>query len=246
MKRILILVLLIGHFTIAQSISTAEYFFDEDPGVGNGTALSVDENSGQLIQNFTITTAGLTEGFHNFHIRTQGTNGTWSLYDKATIYIKDFEMTSDVVSAEYFIDSDPGTGNGTSVNITSQTQVINVDPEDTLAEGEHLFYIRVLNDNGLWSFYDSAIFTIEGVLGIDNSLFRSTSIYPNPFLNTFSIDLRHNSAIEEIQVFDFKGREVFHSNADLPELDLSSFASGIYILKIRSHEQYASFKIIKE
>jgi len=245
MKQILILFLVIGHIVNAQSVSSAEYFFDTDPGVGNGTILSVNGNSGQLVQSYSIATTGLSEGFHSLFVRTKNADGNWSLYDRKTIYIKDFDSTSDVVSAEYFIDSDPGIGNGTSVNISSQTQIIDVDTNG-LAEGDHLFYIRVQNQNGDWSFYDSSVFNLSGNLAVENSLYNSTNIFPNPFVSNLTLDLSDNSIIELIEVYDFNGRTVFHSNDDLRELYLNHFTSGVYILKIKSEDQYASFKIIKQ
>ncbi len=236
--------LYIATFNTGLAISAAEYFFDSDPGVGNGTIIGVETNSGQLTQSYSIATTGLSEGFHSFYIRTLA-GEKWSLYDRAIIYIKDFETSSEIVSAEYFIDSDPGNGNGTSVNIESQTQLINVD-SNGLAEGEHLFYIRVLNDIGMWSFYDSAIFTIDGKLGVENSLFKTTTISPNPFVNGLLIDLKGNSVIENIQIYDFNGRTVFLSNDDLKQVNLKFLNSGLYILQIQSENQFASFKIIKE
>ena len=59
MKNIYYL-LFFGLFVIAQGyaqITEAEYFFDTDPGVGNGTALSV-ANGNTIDESFTIPTTG--------------------------------------------------------------------------------------------------------------------------------------------------------------------------------------------
>ncbi|MDO7173630.1 T9SS type A sorting domain-containing protein [Mariniflexile sp. AS56] len=230
-------------------VTAAEYFYNLDPGIGNGTGLAVDANSGQLTQTFSIPVTGLTEGFHSFYLRTQSSSGKWSLYDRQIIYIKDFDFSPDEVSnAEYFIDSDPGVGNGTAVvfgNPSEKSQVLSVNSAG-LAEGDHVFYIRVRDTSGDWSIYDTALFKIDGSLGVDESFFKSTIIHPNPFLNTIELSSSLNIPFEKAFIYDFNGRKVFESTSNLNKIDLGFLSSGVYILHLNSHNRSASFKIVKE
>ena len=60
-------------------ITAAEYFVDNDPGVGSGTALSISAGN-TINETFSITTTALASGLHVLHIRTRDDDGTWSLY----------------------------------------------------------------------------------------------------------------------------------------------------------------------
>ncbi|MDT7827561.1 T9SS type A sorting domain-containing protein [Pricia sp. S334] len=167
MKRIIILfagLLLCIPFSRGQSIVSAEYFFDGDPGIGNGIALSVNDNAGQLAQEFSIPTTGLSEGFHSLYIRVNGNNGNWSLYDRSIFYVMSFTDASEpIANAEYFFDEDPGIGEGTAlaVDTNSGRLVENMTiPIEGLAEGQHVLYIRVQSQSGNWSLYDQRNFGV--------------------------------------------------------------------------------------
>ena len=231
------------------TIAAAEYFFNTDPGVGNGTALSVDANSGQLTQIFSIPTTSLPEGFHSFYLRTQDNANNWSLYDRQIIYIKDFDFTPDEVSsAEYFIDSDPGVGNGTSIVFgtpSQSSQILNINSSG-LAEGDHLFYVRVQDTNGDWSIYDTALFTIDSSLGIDDSLLSKIVILPNPFNNILSLKMPNNIQIIKTEIYNTLGQTVYSSLENKSILELYNLESGIYILNLKTSIGSTSYKIIKK
>ncbi len=231
------------------TITAAEYFFNTDPGVGNGTALTVDTNTGQLTQTFSIPTTSLGEGFHSFYLRTQDNADNWSLYDRQIIYIKDFDLSPDEVNAaEYFIDNDPGVGNGTSIifgNPSLSTQTLNIDSTG-LSDGDHIFYVRVQDTNGDWSIYDSASFVIDSSLGLENSLFKLIKLYPNPFASELSIDIPYNSKIIKTEIYNNIGQTVYQSKENFKTIELSHLKSGIYILNLKTDIGSASFKIIKQ
>ncbi|WP_431132754.1 T9SS type A sorting domain-containing protein [Psychroserpens mesophilus] len=230
----------------SQSIVSAEYFFDADPGVGNGTILSVNTNTGELTQSYSIPTTGLSDGFHSLYIRTLNDEGNWGFYDRYIIYLKEFAgVDSNIVSAEYFIDSDPGVGNGEPFDITAPTQVIIFDT-DGLANGDHLFYVRVLNEDGEWSFYDYALFTINPNLGVGESLFKSIAIHPNPVKDMVNITSSVDLTITNTTIYDLTGKTVYQSKDNLKQLDMSSFSSGIYLLNLTTDKGSASYKLVKQ
>lgn len=230
-------------------ITAAEYFFNSDPGVGEGESLETDENTGELKQTFSIPTSDLPEGFHSFYLRTQNNEGNWSLYDRVLFYIKNFDFSPDeITNAEYFIDEDPGIGNGEQVTFsdTSETsQILNVSTEG-VEIGEHFFYVRVQDSNGDWSIYDKAEFTIGVGLGLDDTLFKTTKILPNPFENNIEIQLKENVQISKINIYNNIGQTVYSSLKNMKNLELSNLQTGLYILSLETNLGKAAFKIVKK
>ena len=57
-----------------------------------------------------------------------------------------------LVQAEYFIDQDPGTGQGTDFSISAGTTVNEAMDIDVsvLSKGMHTLFIRFRNDSGTW------------------------------------------------------------------------------------------------
>ncbi len=111
----------------------------------------------------------ITEGVHKFYTRALNGNGNWSLTNSFLFYKPYGSGTppavpgppSDITRLEYYIDNDPGIGNGLSVSIIAgsdiQNVVIPLDPS-TLTEGVHRVYTRARNANGNWSLTNTFLF----------------------------------------------------------------------------------------
>ena len=148
--------------------SSAEYFFDTDPGVGNGTAVKF--SPGDSIQDTTMAiAAGLLPGFHNLYVRVKDSNNLWSLYEGGKIHLYDsatvsaLPVTHPLKAAEYFFDTDPGPGNGTALNafaVNDSIQFSDTLPTAPLTAGTHWLYVRVLDTMNVWSLYDGRSFVI--------------------------------------------------------------------------------------
>lgn len=155
------------NYALGQQIATAEYFFDNDPGVGNATALTLATGA-SIDETFSIPTTGLSEGLHLLHIRTQDTNGIWSLYFRRYFFINStmaYEEPAQytIANAEYFFDSDPGVGNGIDIPITNGNTINeNFSISTTgLTQGLHVLHIRVEDSNGTWSLFDRKYFYVN-------------------------------------------------------------------------------------
>lgn len=154
----------------AVNLVKAEYFFDIDPGQGNGTPVTLPP--AQDINNFTASLAlngsGLTNGFHRFYIRTQDGNGRWS--HAASAFFNNFLVpaypaapaaAANLAEAEYFIDTDPGLGQATKLALPASTDVssfnilVNVG---NLAPGLHRLYVRTRDAAGKWTFTNFSLF----------------------------------------------------------------------------------------
>jgi len=142
------------------SISKAEYFFDTDPGVGNGIQIAITGNEDSSILNGSLNTVGLSPGIHQACIRVQSTTGNWSVYEVRKIEI--LPQGNIIPKAEYFVDTDPGIGNGTSINL----QALSIDSSEfaggvimdtNLSAGLHTIYIRPQDQYGHWGHVDTGL-----------------------------------------------------------------------------------------
>ena len=228
-------------------IEKAEYYIDDDPGVGHATSLSMNTNTGTLDQSFTISMSGLTKGFHSIHIRTQDSQGQWSLYDRKSFFIKDFLEMADIVSAEFFIDSDPGIGSGSAITFAEpgSLQSFTAPVLSDLAQGEHIFYVRVRNSEGKWSIYDAQAFTVNGALGLGESILDKVTVYPNPFLGKLLIKSA-GLHIEKLTLYDTLGKTVFESKENKQSYELSQLGAGTYILNLKTNRGSASYRLLKK
>lgn len=143
-----------GTVTSAPAIAGAEYFFDTDPGAGNGTALTIPAGD---VSNFSVDlpVAGLTAGFHFLTIRIKDSAGRWGQFETRGFYIYPIDPAAgDIVEAEYFIDTDPGQGFGLAATVTTPGLNINqVFPLEIsgVPAGPHKLGFRVRDSEGVWS-----------------------------------------------------------------------------------------------
>lgn len=102
--------------------------------------------------------------------------------------------------------------------------------------------------------YDGTILRYEATINIDeeetttnkNSLSDSPiKVYPNPAQDFIQVSGLTESSI--ISLLDINGRELLKRNADKESeiLNISSFESGIWFVKIENGEEYISKKILK-
>ena len=145
-------------------IEEAEYFFNVDPGIGNGTAITVpDPNESPVNFSFDIpseTIEALDDGWHILAVRFKDDDGDWGLAKFRRILVGENTIrksTPEIVAAEYYFDNDPGQGEGTPITIDTPTSVLNINFDipaeeiDALDPGSHKLVIRTQDDEGDWS-----------------------------------------------------------------------------------------------
>jgi hypothetical protein len=133
-------------------ISSLEYFFDTDPGVGKGTRLAISPAADSSSRTAVIPISSLTAGFHTLYVRARNNTG-YSPTESRTFFIVPVSNSNagPITSLEYFFDTDPGVGNGVSLSINpaadsaSRTAVISIS---SLSQGFHTLYIRGKNNTG--------------------------------------------------------------------------------------------------
>ncbi len=166
--------------TAAGNIVKLEYFIDTDPGFGNGNTLAVTP-SADLVAPGSIPVTGLGNGVHRLYMRSRDAVGRWSHTQPNIFFIADLSMVlpsnstpAAIAGVEYFIDTDPGTGNGIPVTTTAAPDVT-LTPFPVmvtgLSNGTHRLYVRSKDVNGKWGHTNVKVFAI-----IDLSL----TLPPNP------------------------------------------------------------------
>jgi PKD repeat protein len=151
----------------AAALVLAEYFFDADPGQGNGIPVFVTLPGDTVDQPLSIPTAGLSMGPHLFCLRTRDAAGTWSLQFARSFFVSEpAAAAGPLTAAEYFFDADPGQGNGTPLAVQAGDSVLSVPPiVNPFAAGSHYVAIRTRNATGTWSLQAADTFTVCSTYG---------------------------------------------------------------------------------
>lgn len=156
-----------------QNITQVEYFLDTDPGYGSGTAVSGFAAGTQLADvNFSVPVASLAKGVHRLYIRAKDSGDKWS-FVSSHLFFKEIlaASLSNVDLVEYFIDTDPGYGAGTSVPFAASTSVNELNfpvPVAALSVGVHRLFIRARQASGQWSEISQHLFYRQQVPALTN------------------------------------------------------------------------------
>ena len=138
----------------ASDITKMEYFYDSDPGVGNGTDLSITSGSTVTVDT-DISLPELGTGLHHVYFRAMDADGDWSISRVHPFYIPSAQSLMplpEIDTLEYFIDNLVPEGQGAQAAVTQATtvtQTFNVD-FNVLPQGVHYLYLRARDSNGVW------------------------------------------------------------------------------------------------
>lgn len=164
-------------------IVAAEYYLNGDPGPGNGVPISgfdPTEKASLQLDLPVATIAALSPGMHRITVRFQDADGDWSEAFTREFLREDLNTpqasTPLATAAEYYINGDPGPGNGISITLPAgkwdHSVVIDVPPARiaALAPGVHWITGRVKNTNGDWSVAFTRAFLKEDLATPPNAL----------------------------------------------------------------------------
>jgi hypothetical protein len=166
----------------AHNVSSAEYFWDTDPGQGNGSALSAaDGNLDEVLEALLANSAAFpaAPGSHAFYVRVRA-NGVWSPAFR-TIVHRDQNTTTtrvtEVVVGEYFWDADPGLGAGSPLialdaNFNEALEAVRANATAPAMVGAHTFNLRVQDADNQWSNLFSTVVHVDA----SNAVLRSLRV----------------------------------------------------------------------
>ena len=149
------------HFPPSQELQlqTLEYFWDEDPGLGQGSLVEIPETEELDWENLPISTEGLSEGGHMLGMRLRSTPHTLgnstsyvSVYFYGPtvtypVFVRPSTSGIKLHLIEYFWDEDPGIGEGSFLYIGTGDECEysgNFFSTEGLSGGLHLFGLRIL------------------------------------------------------------------------------------------------------
>lgn len=182
-----------------REIEAMEYFFDEDPGHGNGTNISVDEASDINLETM-LSTTGLDIGVHTVSIRAKFKDGNWGMPIKKLILIdrSDPATVSEIVAAEYFFNTDPGFAEAIPISIDSGTEIESTFtiPSSNLPIGDQNLYVRVQDSDGVWSMYSASTVALSEVASISFNNSDTLKYYTDTGKLSFFDDLGISSSTE--------------------------------------------------
>ncbi|MCK5665309.1 MAG: hypothetical protein KAI17_17600, partial [Thiotrichaceae bacterium] len=133
------------------NIAAMEYYIDTDPGIGAANAVAITYAE-SIDENIIIPLSGINPGFHYLGIRVQDDDGAWSLTELVSFFAA--KKGDNISGLEYFIDSDPGVGNASSLALSSPDFDIDetvIIPLTGISNGFHYLGIRSRDDAGVWS-----------------------------------------------------------------------------------------------
>lgn len=150
-----------GTNTSLPNLVKAEYFFDIDPGFGNGIAVPFGATTNLQDSIVAIDLTNVTNGFHTFNYRIQDQNGSWSLNNRASFFKLGSTTIANIIKVEYFIDTDPGFGSGINIPVIEGlniNDITNSISKSALTDGTHQLFVRAQDANGSWSITNSLSF----------------------------------------------------------------------------------------
>jgi len=153
--------------SITKSVANVEYFFDQEPGFGNGTKLDI--NSQNTVSSEQIILKKLEPGYHKLHVRFQDNEGTWGIIQTRPIYIasKNIGNTKKIHKLEYFFNKDPGFGKGVAFIPELINSVISLETNiflSNLETGNHNIYVRAQNDDNQWGIPQSKSIYYQAII----------------------------------------------------------------------------------
>lgn len=234
--------------TISRScnVMQGEYFWDNDPGEGNGSLiLALDGNFDEALESLFetgISIVGLSIGPHNFNVRVKGNDGQWSQVFQSIIQVDGIKSTisrtSEIIQGEYFWDNDPGEGSGIpilaldgSFDGSLETLSGNISTS-TVTSGPHLLQVRIKDGLNSWSTPFKQCIFIDGVNNLTETTEVNFDVYPNPSSGIFQVA----SNVREGEAYVIKntqGESVLESKLR-STIDLRSLSKGVYFLTIES------------
>lgn len=139
----------------AQNISRIEYFINTDPGFGKATVITGYTASADVADfPVSVNLSSVSNGLNFLYIRAKDGNGSWSITN-STPFIKVDIIPSDIVRAEYFLNTDPGFGKATAITgFTTSPDVAGYPVSinlNSISDGLNFLFIRAEDRHGNWS-----------------------------------------------------------------------------------------------
>ncbi len=135
-------------------INAIEYRIDSLTATPNYIMMPAQSEEIDTMIHFDL--SGLTLGYHQLYIRTDGINSAPSHYTLKPIVVMDGSGSDSIVAAEAYFDTDPGFGNGINISFDPSPSIdttVAFTVPSNLSNTDHVMYIRTRDNAGTWSHY---------------------------------------------------------------------------------------------
>lgn len=162
-----------------QQIVAAEYFINSDPGEGNGIPITGNFGSWEVELNVNQINLPLNS---KIYVRVKSSNGTWSA-PRSIKRENYFTNLGGILNyGEYFINDDPGVGQGIPIDIsTGETLIKNLK----IKRGDKV-YVRVKDNFNRWSHARCVTFNYKDLVKAEYYVKTSAGITTQPELMIIS------------------------------------------------------------
>ena len=230
-NAMIVLIMALNCNARAQNIVAAEYFFNTDPGPGNGTPISITAGTTITVNNLNIPSTSLSTGWHTLCVRTKDSNNVWGFYECRNIFIRstppDPPPLAPITAMEYFYDNvnDPGTGQTVAITSGTNVTVSAINLPQSLAQGWHTLHVRTQDQNNVWGFYETRSVYV-----------RSTPVVPPLPAPITAMEYYYDNVNDPdtgLPVTITTGTNVNVSGINLPQ----TLAQGWHTLHVRTKDQ---------
>lgn len=207
------LLLLWSSFASALTITEAEYFFNTDPGPGNGIDIPVTPGENVTISSLLVPTAALdTNRSHGLYIRFRNDEGQWGNTEKRNFFIHETighgYAGRDITAVEYWFDDQTPVFVETDDDPTL-TWVALIPTTGLTTNRAHKFSVRFFGSHGQIGDVESRYFFIhEPIPGIWYSRDVTHIEYQFDTNTPVLIDLVNSQEIEWISLLPTTGLQV--------------------------------------
>ena len=146
------------------NIVCVEYFFDDDPGQGNGKTIQIEQNPNAFIQQ-SIDISKLSEGLHKLSVRAKNQMDQWGILQNKYIYIHHSDtyesMQTNIVNIEYNVNSQLNPSG--TISVTPNTEIIQSHIIDisNLNNGLHRLYVNAIDSHSKSGIVQNKFFFIN-------------------------------------------------------------------------------------
>ncbi len=214
-------------------VSEVEYFFNQDPGYGDATPLTI--TTGFEVTIAELITNDVPLGFNSFTLRGKTEAGDWGM-DQTVFFINQGVIENNpsdpalIVGYEYYLGDDPGIGDGLFVSVEENSEAIIQEwlSSEDMSNGIYQLSMRPKNDHGIWGLADwiefefleceSTPVSLEG----PSEFCQGTGIildapegYDSWYWNTHDLTeslLLYEGGTFAVSVYDQENHQCFHSN----------------------------------
>jgi hypothetical protein len=214
-----------------------EYFYDTDPGYGQGISVPIPATNTDYTLNLNLAITGMSAGLHLLHVRAQTNDGRWShTHVRAVLFLGTMAGNGQALTqVEYFIDTDPGYGNGTQIAFATGTTLLGNAAIPvaltSVSDGVHALYVRVRNQQGQWSHTHSSLFL----------KLPATPISITRLEYYFDTD----PGLGNAQSITYSANPGYNDVVALPTLSITGLATGSHQLYVRAKDSNTSWSPLK-